>query len=1092
MRLLKLALRNLLYYKKANLAILAGTMISAAVLTGALVVGDSVRHSLDALTDIRLGKTRLAIHSADRLFRQDLAKELSSKTKTPLAAVLQVEGMALNTVNNAQMNRVLVLGVDQDFASFWPSPCIMPAENEVVISKNVAEKLGLTAGDALLLKLPGLSKAPQNAPFVSEKEDLVVFQLKVSAIADDDKMGRFSLNSNQLAPYNVFISLSSMATRLGVSGFANQLLFAGNPDSELDAKNIDSLLAGCWQPADAGLEFRALSMPNSYEIRSDRIFVDDVTARHIQTCIPEAKPVLTYLVNAISTSQRATPYSFVTAANMNVTNQTSGKSDIIICHWLANDLGVKAGDSLWLRYFKMGPLRSLSEDSSRFIISKVLPISDRLFDSSLMPDFPGMSAAGNCRDWETGAPVDFKKIRDKDEQFWNVYKGTPKAFISYEAGKEIWNNAFGHVTAFRFEADTAQLHAYKHSIIKQLKPADNGLILREIYKEGKISAANSTDFGGLFLSLSFFIIVAAMLLTALLLSLHAENRMTETAVYVALGFRKQLIIKILFLELTLLVVIGSALGALAGIAYHKLMLLGLNTLWQDAVSTTILQTQLQPATLSLGFAINVITALGLLLFVLQKNLSKLLSVNTKGRSLTLLPKKHRWHFFSLTIALLCFFSAVLIVIQSVLSKQADSAESFLMAGGLMLTAAVFLLNFLLKPAIRPAMLKNHGFVFLVLKNLRMKRHRTLTAIALLAIGTFSVIITGANRKTFYGTEKSHQSGTGGFLFWAETTVPIRYDLNTTQGKEKFNMGDEEALQKTHFVQLLQLKGNDASCLNLNRVAQAGILGVNAAYFDKIQAFRFLSLDPSVNAQHPWLALDSSLSAGLIPAYADQTVIQWGLGKKIGDTLLYHDEGGKVLMLKIIGGLDNSVFQGHVLISARLFSHYFPGNAGSSVMLMEGDFSKRTAISDRMEYLFQDYGIVLTPASVRLAQFNAVENTYLTVFMMLGGLGLMIGTIGLGIVMLRNLAERKQEIALYQAIGFNNTLIFKLIFVENVFILLAGLGIGILAASVGIIPSLTSASFQLPGLLILEIVTLILINGILWIVIPASLVLRKSK
>lgn len=373
----------------------------------------------------------------------------------------------------------------------------------------------------------------------------------------------------------------------------------------------------------------------------------------------------------------------------------------------------------------------------------------------------------------------------------------------------------------------------------------------------------------------------------------------------------------------------------------------------------------------------------------------------------------------------------------------------------------------------------------------MKKNRTIAAIALLSIGTFTVIITGANRKTFYGTENSPQSGTGGFLFWAESTVSVLNDLNSPEGKQKYGLTDEKDLQSIRFIQMLRLDGNDASCLNLNQVQQPAILGIAPQLFDQKNSFRFVTLDPSVSEQHPWLMLNTSLGPGIIPAYADLTVITWGLRKKVGDTLLYTDESGKLLKVKIMGGLDNSVFQGNILVSAELFRKYFPSVGGSKVMLVDGEFAKRSEISERLEYLFQDFGMVITPASERLAEFNSVTNTYLSVFMLLSGLGIIIGTIGLGIVLLRNLEERKREIAIYLALGFKHNYILKLILTENLFILMAGIGIGLIAATAGILPSFLSPAFQLPATFLLLILILIVLSGMAWIYFPVKAALQKN-
>ena len=1091
MSLLSLVIRNLKYYRKSYLIILAGTVISTAVLTGALVVGDSVKYSLEQLTDIRLGKTRFAIQAGDRFFRQQLAGDLEKHTKSPVAPVLQLQGIAVNTDKNARINLVEVLGVDDHFLKFWNTPEKLPGEDEAILSQNTAEKLNLKPGDEFLLKIRKQAKASENAPFVSEKEPLVVFRLKVSAIANDLQMGRFSLKSNQSAPFNVFISLSTMSRKLELTANANLLLIADTENRNLSILKLDSLLRRAWQPEDAGLELRSLTKNGNYEIRSSRIFIDNNTTTAIQKGIPAAKPVFTYLINAITSNGKSTPYSFVTAEDSLLKGKQLSDREIIISDWLASDLSVKPGDSLTLRYYKMGSLRKLTEDSTRFCIKIILPITDALFDRTLMPDFPGMSDAGNCRDWETGAPVDLNKIRDKDEQYWNDFRGTPKAFISLSDGKHIWNNAFGTTTAFRFEADSTGLIAIKNALIKNLIPAENGLAIQDIYSMGKSAAVNSTDFGELFMSLSFFIIAAALLLIALLFSLHAQKRMSETAILSALGFRKKAIIKIFFIEAGLVIFAGSLLGAISGILYTQVLLYGLNTVWHDAVNTSMLQIHIVPGTMLLGFAIGVITALLTLFFVLLRNLRKPLSVMVKGSemlspSVNILRKKS-----SLALAILFFCIAGMVLLYSIISGSSDIAVLFLSAGGLILLAAIALLDYTLLYAGQKTTNSLPGFFTMILRNVNLKKRRTITAVALLAIGTFSVIITGANRKTFYGTENTRKSGTGGFLFWTESTVPVLNDLNSPEGRKKYGLADESSLQNVTFLQLLRLEGNDASCLNLNQVSQPAMLGLNPIYFDQQQSFSFLKLHPSLNEQHPWLALNKPLAPGIIPGFADQTVIQWGLRKKIGDTLLYLDERGNSLKVVIMGGLDNSVFQGNILVSAELFRQYFPSSGGSRVMLIDGTFTERSKIQERIEYLFQDYGMVVTSTSERLATFNSVENTYLSVFMLLGGLGIIIGTIGLGIVLLRNLTERKQEIAIYQAVGLNRKFILQLIVTENLFILLSGIGIGIIAALAGIMPSFLSPAFQFPATYLSGIILLIFLNGFAWLYFPIKSSLRKN-
>jgi len=111
--------------------------------------------------------------------------------------------------------------------------------------------------------------------------------------------------------------------------------------------------------------------------------------------------------------------------------------------------------------------------------------------------------------------------------------------------------------------------------------------------------------------------------------------------------------------------------------------------------------------------------------------------------------------------------------------------------------------------------------------------------------------------------------------------------------------------------------------------------------------------------------------------------------------------------------------------------------------------------------------------------------------MLGGLGVIIGTFGLGMVLLRKLAERKQEIALYQSLGFKREYIFKLFFAESLFVLLAGTGIGMISAFAGILPSFFASAVRLPVTFLSAILLIIWLSGIIWIYFPLKSFLKKD-
>jgi len=1092
MNFTRLILSDLRHYRKAFLGILAGTVLSTAVLTGALVLGDSVRFSLMCIGEMRLGKIRFVLNSNGSYFRYALAGELAQKTGGIAAPVLLSEGNAVNPETNSRINRVQVLGIDSRFPLLWANAPACPDDNSAVISLNTAEKLSLKQGDYILLRISKQGMAPANAPFVAENSPSAAFRFRVASIADDEHMGRFSLKNNQGAPFNVFVSSNRLQAMLGLKGKANALLLGATPEGWTDAAKPDSLLQTTWKPEDAGLDIRKLDQYGSCELRSERIFINKKAEEAVKSVLTASRGFLTWLANSLTAGEKTTPYSFVTAVSPDFLGTDPGQHGIIINSWLADDLGAKKGDSLRLKYFVMGSRGQLTEDSSVFTVVQVRPLTDAVWDPSLMPAFPGMSEAGNCRDWETGAPVDLKRVRDKDEEYWKRFRGTPKAFISLDAGRALWKNDFGTLTSLRFEASPLQVDSIRRSIADRLSPRSQGLVFIPVYREGMKAAASSTDFGELFLSLGFFIILAALVLVALLFSLHLQGRMKESGILSAMGFSKRQVFRILSTECLIIALSGGIIGAAAGILYNRLMLLGLNTIWLDAVGTPGLVMTVRPWTLISGVVAGTLVSFPVMLTVLVTNLRKKIARQTSA-AISRSPRSERRKKITGAVLSAVFFtvSAGMIAFL-ILSSRTNETSLFLAAGAMLIISGSLAIYSILAAGRRYNPNPTGSLFLLALRNASIRRSRTMSVIVMLAIGMFSIFITAANRRTFYGSELEKQSGSGGFQFWAETSIPLRYDPASAMGIKEYGLPDEAALSQCKVIALRKLDGDDASCLNLNMAARPSVLGLPVNFFRQRGAFNFVSLLPGIDPANPWEALEKPAGKLLIPAFADQTVITWGLQKKLGDTLFYINGRNDTIGIMLAGGLDNSIFQGYLLVSDSLLRIHFPSVSGYSNLLVDGPAASSGEIAGTLEDVFSDYGMTVTPAPERLASFNAVENTYLSVFMLLGGLGMLIGTIGLGLVLLRNMNERKNELAIYTAMGYKRSLIMKLVLAEYLLTLIAGAFLGMISAAAGILPSILSPAFQMPSVFLLLLASAFLLNGLLWIWLSARALLRRFR
>ena len=140
-----------------------------------------------------------------------------------------------------------------------------------------------------------------------------------------------------------------------------------------------------------------------------------------------------------------------------------------------------------------------------------------------------------------------------------------------------------------------------------------------------------------------------------------------------------------------------------------------------------------------------------------------------------------------------------------------------------------------------------------------------------------------------------------------------------------------------------------------------------------------------------------------PALVDATVLTWGIGMNLGDTLYYKNDQGLPIAIRLVGTLSNSVFQGNILVDQALFSEIWTETTGSEVFLLKTGESEREEVKKLISQALSEYGVRVMTTNDRLRQFNTVTDTYLTIFMTLGGLGLLLGILSFIIVIRENLA-----------------------------------------------------------------------------------------
>ena len=410
----RLVLASLMHYRRTHAGVVLGAVTGAAVLVGALLVGDSVRGTLRTIADARIGRVHSAMATNDRYFRSALVNELSGRA----AAALVVNGIAAAPDGSARANRVQILGVDERFWLHAPdndNPIAL-ADDQVAINARLASQLGAKPGDTIVLRVERPSLLPRDMPLAQVDDAAAALRLTVHAIIGNEQFGNFNLAADQTPPYNAFVSRELLAEKLDLAGKTNLMLTRTGTDTA--AQRFRSR----WTLPDAQLIVRPLPDQPLIELRSERVFIDQTYVDAARDAIRDARFVLTYFVNRIGLDDRYTPYSTVTATNLPITKDL-GPSDAAISAWLAEDLEAEIGDHIVLTYYVPGADRRLTEQARTFRVAKIVPMDDPALDPTLMPDFPGLADAEHCREWDAGFPVDYQQMREKDEAYWSKYRG---------------------------------------------------------------------------------------------------------------------------------------------------------------------------------------------------------------------------------------------------------------------------------------------------------------------------------------------------------------------------------------------------------------------------------------------------------------------------------------------------------------------------------------------------------------------------------------------------------------------------------------------------------------------------------------------
>ncbi len=1070
-----------------------GVAVGVAVLAGSLIVGDSVRGSLREQALSQLGNVEFAA-TAGRFVRAELAAEIAPyANNAPVVSVLTVRGSAVHAETEARVNRTSIWGItdeftklDADGGSDWT-----PTDRDIVLNKALADELGARVGDAVLLRL-GKASAIATDTLLGRRDDVTTrMRLTVRAVVPNEGMGGFSIRPQQQTPRNAFVSLELLQRQLGQEGKSNAILVgrSGSADESAAAvSRIKQSIHDYLTLEDVGLSIRTHKELQYVALESDQLLIDpsvETLAGEVAKEMPAIiEPLMANLANSIrigrGDEQVAIPYSTVAALKSKSTSVvtmpvTSGAIDefgpgkIMLNDWAKEALGAKVGDRVQIEYYDLQDDGALDEKTAHFELVASVAMSGAAIDRGLTPAYPGITDAAKVSDWDPPFPVDLKRIKDRDEAYWDQYRAVPKAFIELGDGEKLWHDPtspHGRYTSLRFRpmANT-DINAFadqlRATLTKKLDLSAARIQVLPVRQNAIQAGKGSTDFGMLFVAFSFFLLASSMMLVLLLSRLNIERRSREIGLLAAIGFSNPQVRKHLISEGLVIAVMGSAIGLAGAYGYSWLMLAGLKSWWSEAVNAPFLGLHFSWVSLVVGGVVGVIVSV-LSIARAQRGCltvspSALLQGATDQRSPKRKSSRHRrWVVGSLVFLAVAVGAAIL----GMRLDGIAQAGAFFGSGSATLAAMLGLFGATLYSSSRLQVNSKKAWLQLGVRNAARHPGRSLLTSALIASGAFLVLSLQAFR---LNVDTTSAASAGGFNLTAESDVPLPYSLATDAGREAlgFNSASAKRLSTCEVVPFSLLPGDETSCQNLYVPTQPRIIGAPESMIDR-GGFQFSAVTDatSVNPRNPWTTLRMEFDDGVIPVIGDEAVVKWQMHSGLDKDVVIKDEGGRDVTLRFVALLKGSLLQSELVIHADAFRRLFPRRSGGAFFLISAPNDAANIESD-LEQGLARFGFDVQESAVRLREYFSVQNTYLSTFQTLGGMGLVLGSFGLTAVLLRNVWERRRELALMRALGFTATWIGLSVLFENVLLVVVGIIAAALAATVAVLPQLSDRADVIP-------------------------------
>lgn len=1084
------------------LAVSSGLL--AIVIGGSVGVGDAIVDNLVRRATTRLGGVLAAV-TAERPFEADLAARLAAVPAFLSPASIEATG------TSSRATRATLLGIEDPATLRFAGPVPKLDLDTVAVNGPLARELGVAVGDTVVLRMLERSAIAADSPLGRRVTGSRGRRARVAVLLDDAGLGGFSLEPSQSDEPLAVVSLAMAQDLAREPGRANAAVAVDRADERIPhrgrgaaaerSRAAANRLTQAVRPTlrDLGLSLE-LVRDDLVRLTSESLVLPPEADRAAEAVLAPlgGRPTMLFLANAItvadgdrsdSAAAASVPYSTVAGIGAAALPfgrllaieggllRPPGPDEIVIDAWLADDLAkqgraVGTGSRLTVTFFEAETLHGRAIEASRtFTVSGVARMEEAAVERSLVPEVEGITDKRSIAAWDPPFPFDAARVRstppdDADDRYWKDHGATPKAFVSMTDAQAIAAGRFGRTTSWHArlpEGDSVD--DVRRRLESRIDPAAMGFTVRPVLADGLAAARGSTPFAGLFVALSSVVVVAGLSLVWLLSRLLVTSRLTVAGTLAAVGWPPPRLAGLFGGIGGVAAAAGCLAGAAIGPAWAA-VLLALLARGFAGVETAASPAIFQP-TLPRISTIVAVAAASFLLAVIApwmaaRRVSRL-GVRSLLAGADAAANSPRRPGRLVALASAAAIASALAIVATA-GPVSQDAGRFFAAGALSLFGGCGLVRGRLRPG------EVRSGAGLVRRALSLHPERTLAVVGMVALAEFLIVAVSSFAVQPPVNPADRQGPTGGWTFMVTLDEPCAADLDDPATLESLGLSSEERddLGRATLLPIRVSRGEDASCLNLQKVNVPVVLGVGRTFRER-GGFRFVASRPlaggSGSDASPWDLLDRGIgrSGGPIPAVVDEATARYALGLSgVGDRIRLPDDRGKEVELEIVGLLAPGILQGAVIVAEEDFLSIFPSTSGFRLLLAEvsGGRDEVSRTEAALRAAVADFMPEVRSCTARLAALAAVQNTYLAGFQALGTLGLLLGTLGVAAVQTRAVLERSRELAVMTAIGFTPSRLGRLIASEALAMVGLGLALGTLAAVIAVWPQLAAGRASL--------------------------------